>query len=161
MEISLNLLFWCYPIAYSIHIIEETSVAGGFINMVKEDIWSDYSIKKFFWFNTFLYFTTVLGIILYELYHGWWILFPLSFAWMFVTNGIWHLIGSVKSRRYSPGLATSPIYWILMYWIIRYNRADPTISDLQMYISFMIGLTITVLMISSLFLGSKYLSNKE
>lgn len=155
MEISLNIIFWGYAIAYSIHIIEEISAAGGFVKMVKKHIWPEYSIRKFFWFNTFLYSTNVAGIIIFELQGGNWIIWPLSFAWMFVTNGVWHLLGSIINRKYSPGLATSPIYWILMYFIIQYNQATSVISTSQMFISIIIGLTITILMIGSLFLGKK------
>jgi predicted neutral ceramidase superfamily lipid hydrolase len=160
MEISLSILFWCYAIAYSIHIVEESSIAGGFVNMVKRNIWSEYNIIKFFCFNTFLYLTNVIGIILYDTHNGW-IIFPLSFSWMFVTNGIWHLVGSIITKKYSPGLATSPIYWILMYFIIKYNKIHPSISNSQMFISFIFGLLITILMIGSLFLGQRLSNTKN
>ncbi|WP_027340412.1 HXXEE domain-containing protein [Halonatronum saccharophilum] len=161
MRISLSFLFWGYAIAYSIHIVEESSLAGGFVNMVKENIWADYDMKNFFWFNTFLYLTNITGIILYDVYGGSWIVFPLSLAWMFVTNGIWHLIGSIITKKYSPGLVTSPIYWILMYMIIRYNKVNAIISNSQMIISFIFGLSITILMIGSLFVAKKLFATKD
>jgi|SRR5690554_758411 len=138
--------------AYSIHIVEESCVADGFVNMVKKHIWPEYTHKQFFWFNLFLYSFHVLSIILYETFGGHWALLPLSFSWMFVTNGLWHLLGSIAYKSYSPGLATSPLYWILMRFIIKHQQAT-LISRTQMISALLLGTLFTILMVASLYLG--------
>ncbi len=154
MEIPVSLFLWLFAIALSIHIVEESTVGGGFVNMVKSQIWPDYSHKKFFWFNAGCYIFLAVSTLVYELFAGAWILLPLSFAWMLVTNGFWHVIGTVYSKRYSPGLITSPIYWILMYFLIRYGLLKGQIDMTHFLISIILGFLATVLMISSMFLMS-------
>lgn len=152
MEIPVSLLFWLFAIAFSIHIMEELTVGGGFVNMVKSQIWQNYSHKKFFWFNTACYIFFTASTVAYQLWAGAWILLPLSFAWMVVTNGLWHLIGTAFSRRYSPGFITSPIYWILIYFLIRYSLLKGQIDMTHFVISILAGALATVLMLSSMFL---------
>jgi len=41
--------------AYSVHIVEESCMADGFVNMVIDNIWPEYNSKQFFCFNLFLY----------------------------------------------------------------------------------------------------------
>ena len=152
MDISVSLMFWFFAIALSIHIVEESTVGGGFVNMVKSQFWPAYDHKRFFWFNTACYLFLAISTVAYELCAGAWIVLPLSFAWMLVTNGFWHVIGTVFSRTYSPGLITSPIYWILMYFLIRYNLLRGQIEASHFVISTVVGSLATVLMIGSLFL---------
>ena len=151
MEVPVSVLFWFFAIALSIHIVEESTVGGGFVNMIKSQIWPDYSPKKFFWFNAVCYLFFAAGIFVYQLLAGAWILLPLSFAWLLVTNGFWHVIGTAFSKRYSPGLITSPIYWILMYFLIRYGLMKGRIDMTHFVISIVVGSLATVLMISSIF----------
>jgi hypothetical protein len=48
--------------AYLIHCLDETIAGGGFVNMGKKHFWSEYSAKKFFWFNTGLHLiNTMIG----------------------------------------------------------------------------------------------------
>ncbi|MHA1728679.1 MAG: HXXEE domain-containing protein [Promethearchaeota archaeon] len=155
MEITLSIMLWLYAAAYSIHIVEESTVGEGFVRMMQR-YWSEYDGKKFFGFNTLLYSIFITGLILYEVLGGAMVIFPLSFAWMFVTNGLWHLIGTILSKRYSPGLITSPIYWILMYFIIRYFLLESKIVLNNFLISLVIGTIMTCLMIGSIFYVKKY-----
>ena len=61
-----------------------------------------------------------IGLVFFDIFDGLWLIWPLSFAFMLVTNGIWHLVQTIVLKEYSPGLATSPIYWVIMYFIIRF-----------------------------------------
>jgi hypothetical protein len=151
MEMPVSLFFWLFAIALSIHVVEESTVGGGFVNMVKSQLWPDYNHKKFFWFNAICYIFFAVSIIVYELWAGAWIVLPLSFAWMLVTNGFWHVIGTAFSKRYSPGLITSPIYWILMYFLIRYGLLKDQIDMTDFVISIVVGSLVTVLMVGSMF----------
>ena len=152
MEMPLNVLFWAMEAAYLIHCLDETIAGGGFVNMVKKDFWPEYSGKKFFWFNTILHIINITGIILYEILGGAWVIFPLSISWLFVTNGLWHLMGTIISREYSPGLMTTPLYWIIMYFIVRYSLLPGNILLSHFVVSVIIGTVLTILMIGALFM---------
>lgn len=151
MNMSLNILFWGMETAYIIHCLDETVAGDGFINMVKKHFWPEYNGKMFFWFNVFLHLTNILCIILYEIFGGDWVILPLTMSWVFVTNGFWHILGTALFKEYSPGLMTSPLYWIIMYFIVRYNFLPGYISPTNFIISTIIGTIITILMIGSLF----------
>lgn len=120
MEITLSVLFWAFVIAYCIHVIEEVTVGEGFIEMMRQTYFPEYTGRMFVGFNLMIFIVFTVGIMLFEILGGVWVIWPLSFAFMFVTNGLWHLIQTIVLRRFSSGLITSPIYWILMYFIIRY-----------------------------------------
>jgi hypothetical protein len=151
MNIPLNILFWGMEAAYLVHCLDETIAGGGFVSMVKRRFWPEYSAKKFFWFNTGLHLVNVISIILYEIFAGRWVIAPLSLSWLFVTNGLWHVLEAAMFKEYSPGLMTSPLYWIIMYFIIRYSFLQGDISTSHFIISAIVGTVVTVLMIGSLF----------
>lgn len=152
MEIPLNLLFWAMEAAYIIHCIDETVTGEGFINMVKKHFWTEYDGRKFFGFNLLLHLLNIAGIILYEILGGGWVIWPLIMCWMFVTNGLWHVLGTILLKDYHPGLMTSPLYWIVMYFIIRYSFIPGNISVREFVISVLGGLILTFLMIGMLFI---------
>jgi hypothetical protein len=137
--------------AYIIHCIDEAVVGGGFVEMVKRHFWPEYSARKFFWFNVLLHIINVSTIIAYETMGDAWVIAPLSMPWLFTTNGLWHVLEAVKFREYSPGLATSQLYWIIMYHIIRYGLLTGQIPTTTYITAAIIGTTTTTIMIGSLF----------
>jgi len=153
MNISMNFLFWASIMALCVQIAEQ-SVDGRFANIMKKRFWSDYSGRTFFWFNAVFLLVYTGGILLYEGLGGSWIIFPLSFAWILVINGFRHAIATGIFREYSPGLITSPIHWILMYFMMRYNLVQGTIIKSHFVASAIIGAGIVVLMLGSFFLKS-------
>ena len=144
MEITLGVLFWGYVMTYCIHIIEEVVVGEGFIEMMRKTFYPEYSGRMFFGFNLMIFVVFVVGIILFEIFGGIWVIWPLSFAFMFVTNGLWHLIQTIVLRKFSPGLITSPIYWILIYFITRNFLLTGEIVLLHFVISAVIGTIMTL-----------------
>jgi len=149
MEFTISVLLWGYVAAYCIHIVEEYSVGVGFVAMMKKHFWPQYTARMFFGFNTMLLSALVLGLILFDILGGYWIIWPLGLAFLFVTNGIWHLLQTIVLQEYSPGLITSPIYWLIMYFIIRYYYLTAEISIMIMIISALIGSILTFLMFGS------------
>lgn len=149
MTIPLNILLWSFLMAFSIHIVEESTVGGGFVQMMKKNFWPGYDGMKFFWFNLILFSLFALGTILFEIFQQAWVVWPLSFAFMCVTNGIWHLLQTAILREYSPGLITSPIYWILMYLIVRSTLLTSEIRVSYFWIAMTIGTLMTLLMFGS------------
>jgi len=155
LEIPISFIFWGYVIAYIIHIIDESLLGETFVGMVKRQFWPEYQWKHFFGFNTLLLLLTISSIVLFEIFNGPWITGPLVFVFLFTTNGIWHLAATIVTRRYSPGLATSLIYWILFYFLARYSFARNAISAPVILISAIAGTLLTVLMICSFFIFKK------
>lgn len=151
MNIPLSILLWAMEAAYCLHCLDEAVAGRGFVNMIKKYFWSEFDGKNFFWFNTTAHLVNVICIILYEVLGGDWVILPLSICWLFVTNGFWHVLGTAMFREYSPGLMTSPLYWIIMYFIIRYSLLQGNISLFNFIISIIFGTVITILMIGSLF----------
>jgi len=152
MSIPLDIFFWAMESAYVIHCLDEAFAGEGFVNMIKKHFWPDFNEKMFFWFNTMLHAVNAASIILFETFGGPWVILPLSISWLFVTNRFWHVLGAAKFKEYSPGLATSPLYWIVMYLIVRYSLMQGEILLLDFIVSTIIGTVITIIMIGSLFI---------
>ena len=146
MSIPLNILLWGFVIALCIHVVEESTVGGGFIAEMQRNYWPEYTAVRFFWFNTGIMLLFAGGIVLYELWGGAWVMAALSWVFMFATNGLWHLIQTVVVRRYAPGLITSPIYWILLYFILRYSWLTGQIATAHLIISALSGTLLTLVM---------------
>jgi hypothetical protein len=155
LAIPISFIFWAYVIAYIIHILDESLLGETFVGMVKNYCWPEYEWKHFFGFNTILITLFITSIVLFELFYGLWIIAPLSFVFLFTTNGLWHLIGTILTKKYSPGLATSLIYWILFYFLVKYSFIDNQIDISIIIISGIIGTFLTVLMISSFLIFKK------
>ncbi len=152
LEIPISFIFWGFVIAYIIHIIDESLMGETFVGMVKNLFWPEYQWKHFFGFNALLLSLTIISIILFEVFNGSWIVAPLIFVFLYTTNGIWHLVSTIITRKYSPGLATSIIYWILFYFLVRYSFIPNTIPTRIIVISAISGTFLTILMISSFFI---------
>ncbi len=149
MELPLNFFLWGYLIAYCIHIVEEYSSGDGFVTMMQKRFWPEYTGRMFFGFNTMLLIMLTIGLVCFDIFDGLWIIWPLSFAFMFVTNGIWHLVQTIVLKEYSPGLVTSPIYWVIMYFLIKYYYLTGEIETLVVSVSVIIGILLTLLMFLS------------
>ncbi len=155
LEIPISFIFWGYVVAYVIHIIDETLIGETFVGMVRKLFWPKYEWKYFFGFNTMIMLLLIISIIMFEIFNGLWIVAPLSAVFLFTTNGMWHLISTIITKKYSPGLVTSLIYWILFYFLVRYSFLTHAISNSIIIISAAIGTIITVIMISSFFIFRK------
>jgi hypothetical protein len=153
--IPIIFLFWGYVAAYVVHILEESVVGENFVEMVRRGFWPEYDWTKFFGFNTLLMSLIVVSIVVYDIAGGAWIIFPLTFVFQMFTNGLWHLGATVITKRYSPGLLTSVLYWMLGYFVIRYSFLQEEIAPPHFVIAVVLGTLITVLMIGSLFVVRK------
>jgi len=149
MTVSLNILLWSYLIALCIHVVEESTVGGGFIAEMQRSYWPEYTATRFFWFNAGILLLFTGSIILFELRGGAWVVTALSWVFMLSTNGLWHLIQTAITRRYAPGLITSPIYWVLLYFILRYCWLSGQIATNHLIISAIIGTLMTLAMFGS------------
>jgi hypothetical protein len=152
---ALGILFWSMEAAYCIHCLDETAAGGGFVAMVQRHIWPGYSGRRFFAFNLALHAITVASILAYEALGEAWIALPLAMGWMFVTNGLWHVGGTIALREYSPGLVTSPLYWIVMYLALRHGIPSKAIEPAPLIAAALAGTGMTLLMVGYLFVQAR------
>lgn len=149
LVIPIQFLFWGYVAAYVVHILEESLLGENFVEMVRKNFWPEYQWKHFFAFNTLLMSLIILSIILYEVFKGTWIILPLIFVFQMCTNGFWHLGFTLITRKYSPGLLTSILYWMLWYFMFRYSFLKGEIVVSHFVIAAILGTGLTMLMIGS------------
>lgn len=161
-EISLpvTFVFWGYIAAYVIHLIDESLLGETFVGMVQKNF-GPIQWKHFFVFNTIFMTLVIISNIVYELLGHDWIILPLTFVFIFTTNGIWHLVATIISKKYSPGLVSSLLYWLLFYFILRYSILSGEISSSNSILAATLGTLITILMIGSFFImRRKYFPGK-
>jgi hypothetical protein len=144
--IPIEFFFWGIVAAYVIHILEESVLGEIFVDKVKNRFWPEYTWRKFFGFNALLMSLNIIAIILFIVIGGGWIIFPLALAFERIFNGFWHLIETIITRRYSSGLLSSILTWILGYFIIRFSFLKGEIPVLYFIIAIIIGIIMTVTM---------------
>lgn len=148
--IPIILIFWGYVAVYVIHILEESVLGEVFVQKIRKNIWPEYRWKHFFWFNTLLMSLNIFAILIYENLGGVWLLFPLSLALERCLNGFWHLGETILTKKFSSGLLSSILVWILTYWLVRYALLKGEISISYFVLSALIGACLTGLMLGSL-----------
>jgi hypothetical protein len=100
---------WLFPFTFLFHILEE--YYGGFPHWVARVFGAELSPSQFLNFNTFFWVVMAVGTLAAMLipFLRW---FALMFAAMVTINGSAHLIGSVATMSYSPGVITGTILWL-------------------------------------------------
>jgi len=117
----LDVILWVFLAAYIVHIIDETVIGEGFTRKIQVWFWPQYHIGMFFWFNFGCITAIALSNTLYDLFGGHWVVLALLWPFGFATHGVTlHLWWSIRHRAYFSGLLTSPLYWIIVYFIVRY-----------------------------------------
>jgi hypothetical protein len=145
MSIPPSFLFWGCVIAYCMHVVEESTVGGGFVAEVRRAYWPEYSATRYFWLGAGVLALFSGSIVLYEVYGGAFVIGPLTGVFMFSANGVGHVIQTARSRRFSPGLITSPVYWIVLYFILRYCWLPGKIATRPVILSACLGSLIALL----------------
>ena len=149
----INLIFWAFVFVYVIHILEETLVPEVFVEKVKRLYIPNYGWKKFFGFNTLLICINICAVILYESIGNAWIIFPLAMGVERVFNGFYHFFETALTKKYSSGLLSSVMTWILEYMLIRYAFVNGNVQITYIIISSIIGIIIGSLMIFPMITG--------
>ncbi len=152
--LPISFLFWGFVIVYVLHILEESIFPEVFVEKVKRLYFLEYNWRTFFCFNTFLLILNISPVIVFEGKGGAWVIFPLSLATERILNGFYHLAETLITKKFSSGLLTSVISWILGYLIIRYSLIKGEILINQFIISVIIGFLIFSLMIFPLISGN-------
>lgn len=127
MHIPLLLSFWFTVAAYVIHCIDESLLGGSFVEKVRQHWWPEYSWTKFFWFNAAFFVVMIASVVLYDFRGGAWIVLPLAWVIERACNGVWHAGWSIRFHEYSPGLVSSILMWMNLYFVVRYRPVGETI----------------------------------
>ena len=147
MNIPLNFLFWTMEIAYCIHCLDEVAAGIGFPNWMIKYGAKFFTAKFHFWGSLILHLLFITSIVIYEIFGGKWVILPLSICIFFFGNGFMHVIGTVMTGEYSPGMITSPIAWIIMYFIVRYSLLHGSISKFNLSVFIISGSFFTIIFI--------------
>lgn len=119
---SLDVLLWAFLASYVIHLVDETTMNGGFIRWIKARFWPTYTARMNFWFNGGAIVAIVASNLLYDVVGGHWVILALIWPSGFALHGLTvHLFWTIRQRNLSPGLLTSVIYWIMAYFFVRYG----------------------------------------
>ena len=126
MELPWVFIFWMMVAVYVIHVLDESLLGGSFVEKVREHWWPDYSWTKFFWFNAAYFVIMIASVVLYDQLLGFWIILPLAWLVERTCNGLWHLWWTARFHEYSPGLVSSILMWMNLYFALRYTPTMPS-----------------------------------
>jgi len=114
-------LFWLLPLSVILHITEEFVYPGGFrqwYQSYKPSIASSITIRFLVSVNTILVIVSIIPILIGPNPQG--IALWLTVVAILFSNSLFHIVGSIKSRNYCPGVITSVILYIPIslsgYW---------------------------------------------
>jgi hypothetical protein len=111
----MSLLAWSLAIAASIHIIEEFAFPGGFKAWwcaYKPGIVESVSNRFLIIINSILIAFSVLVALAVQASNGNGVAAWLTLAALLFSNAIFHIIGAVQSKRYSPGMISGMVLYI-------------------------------------------------
>jgi hypothetical protein len=86
----------------------------------------------------------IASIVAYDFLGGSWVVLPLAWTLERAANGFWHLWWTVRFREYSPGLVTSILMWMSLYFLLRYALPAAGITASEWSISIAIAAVATV-----------------
>ena len=143
MTLPLIFSFWFMVAAYVIHVLDESLLGGSFVEKVRQHWWPEYSWTKFFWFNAGYFLVMIASVLLYDFLGGAWLILPLAWLIERACNGLWHLWWTQHFREYSPGLLTSILMWMNLYFVLRYRPEAPPLGAGVVIPALAIGLGFT------------------
>jgi hypothetical protein len=137
---TVDLINWALLAAYTIHLLDETLMNGGFVRWVSTGFWPSYTYRMFFWFNAAAIALIAAGNLIFDLFGGHFVIVPLFWLFGFALHGVTvHLFWTIRQRDYSPGLVTSLLYWILTYVVVRYGYGMGLISAVDFWVGLVTG----------------------
>lgn len=108
-----NWLSWAPLAAASLHIMEEFVYPGGFVTWYRH---SRPSIRSSITPRFLIIVNGLLLVLCYDVIaldgspNG--VLLWLTVSSLLFANGIWHIVGTVRTRSYSPGVATGVLLYV-------------------------------------------------
>lgn len=138
---NVDILLWASLAALVIHVVDETTMNGGFVRWIQTSFWPTYTGRMNFFFNGGFIVGIAAVNALYDLFGGHWIIVALLCPWGFALHGLTtHVFWTIKQRDLSPGLLTSVLYWIMAYFFVRYGLAAGQIAPLDFWTGTILGM---------------------
>lgn len=130
------------PASYLVHIVEEYWCGEQFFIWLNHFAGARMTAKSFLLLNGIFFFIMIMAcaIALYRRDDR----VPLVLASIILSNAFLHLIGSIATNSYSPGLISALLLWLplSLIWLLRYQ---PTVSAPKKIACIAIGLLIQVI----------------
>ena len=105
-------ILWAIPVAYAIHIAEE---APRFVNWTKSypKWFPDFTTRRFIFGNS-VWMTYVIVSVVLAIYHPatWTLILGLSTASWIFSNSWLHIVTTLRSGTYSPGVITASMIYV-------------------------------------------------
>ena len=129
------------PASYLVHIVEEYWCGERFFIWLNHFVGARMTAKSFLLLNGIFFFIMITACAI-ALYRGDERI-PMVLASIILSNALLHLIGSIATNSYSPGLVSALLLWmpLSLTWLLSYQ---PTISAPKKIACFAIGLSIQV-----------------
>jgi hypothetical protein len=106
---------WLFPLTYAVHLLEEYFVGGGFPSWAQRALGIQLSNREFVAWNAFALAAMCAGALLVSRYRRFRYI-EIGLAIAVLGNVAAHVIGSLATLTYSPGLITGVLVWIPLGW---------------------------------------------
>jgi hypothetical protein len=146
----LTFLFWGNFSAFSLHVLDETLMGGGFVAGVQLHFWPAYTATKFFTVNASLLVFIAISNLLYDWQGSRFALIPMVWVWERSLNGLWHIGWTFFFKEYSPGLVTSGMFFVILYLSYRFGVLKGHMQKASFFGAAAIGALLEILLLSSL-----------
>jgi hypothetical protein len=141
--VTLDVIAWALLASYVVHLIDETLINGGFTSWIATYFWPGYTMRMFFWFNAGAITLIALSNVLFDVFGGHLVILPLMWVWGFALHGVTvHAFWTVRQRRYSPGLVTSVLYWVVAYFAVRYGLVAGLVGTVDFWVGLLAGVVL-------------------
>jgi hypothetical protein len=118
---------WLFPATYVVHLVEEYVAGDGFCAWAERALGITISVREFLVWNAFALTLVCVGAVLVTAHPRFrWIEIALSIA--ILGNVAGHVIASVLTQTYSPGLISGVLIWVPV-GIMRLSAAFPLSSS--------------------------------
>ena len=82
----------------------------------------------------------IASVVVYDLRGGAWVILPLAWSIERLCNAFWHVWWALHFHEYSPGLLTSILMAMNVYFIVRYRLNDGVLTAGTFWPAVLIGL---------------------
>ena len=140
---------WLFPATYLIHAMEEYWCGEGFYRWAARIMGRGMTPSQFIVINSFAWLLMVAGILIFRKTPSvrW---LTICFAAVVFINGLAHLMGSIVTRTYSPGVVSGAVLWIPL-GAITFYRAWKRVTPRSYVAGLLVGAAIHGLLFFVLF----------
>jgi hypothetical protein len=139
---------WLFPATYGVHLLEEYFVRGGFPVWAQRALGIQLSNREFVAWNAFAFALICLGALLVSR-HARFRFIEIAMAIAVLGNVAAHVIGSLATWTYSPGLITAVFAWIPLA-SVRLQTACRASSRRGRFAGTCVGVFVTVVVLAVL-----------